>query len=60
MLTLFKGELSYHEFTREMVYKDMLSLRDARVQQLLEEKERNEKEANILRKETIRNNILAK
>ena len=60
MLTLFKGELSYHEFTREMVYKDMLSLRDARVQQLLEEKERSEKEAMELKKETIRNNILTK
>ena len=38
MLALFKGELSYHEFMREMPYKEMLALRDARVQQLLDEK----------------------
>ena len=39
MLTLFKGELSYHEFMREMTYRDMLALRDARIEQLLEERE---------------------
>ena len=44
MLTLFKGELSYEEFTRKMTYKEMIALRDARVQQLIEEKKRNEEE----------------
>ena len=40
MLALFKGELSYNDIMRTMVYKDMIALRDARVNQ----KERDEQE----------------
>jgi len=40
MLALFKGELRYHEFMREMTYSEMLALRDARVKQLLDEQKR--------------------
>lgn len=58
MLTLFKGELSYYEFTRQMTYKEMIALRDARVDQLLEEKERNEKEMKERERQGIRNTIL--
>lgn len=40
MLALFKGELRYHEFMREMTYSEMLALRDARVKQILDEQKR--------------------
>lgn len=60
MLALFRGELSYHEFMREMTYKEMMALRDARVEQLLEEKKRAEEEAEKRNRNDIRNNILAK
>lgn len=60
MLSLFKGELSFHEFMREMTYKDMMALRDARVNQLIEEKKASDKEAELREKESIRNSILAK
>ena len=60
MLTLFKGELSLTEFLRGMTYKDMLALRDARVEQLINEKKEAEKAAEERQKENIRNNIMAK
>ena len=60
MLTLFKGQLSYHEFMREMTYKDMIALRDARIDQLLEEQERAEKELKEKESANIKNQILAK
>ena len=60
MLTLFKGQLSYHEFMREMTYKDMIALRDARIDQLLEEQEKAEKELKEKESENIKNQILAK
>ena len=60
MLSLFKGELSYHEFMREMTYKDMMTLRDARIAQLVEEKKSADEAAEKRAKETIRNSILAK
>ena len=60
MLTLFKGELSYHEFTREMTYKEMIALRDARVDQLIEEKKRNDEEMKRQNSNNIRNTIMAK
>lgn len=60
MLTLFKGELSYHEFMREMTYRDMLALRDARIEQLLEEREASKREAEEMRRENARNAILAR
>jgi hypothetical protein len=56
MLALFKGELSYKEFTRGMSYKEMLALRDARVDQLLEERKKSEED----RQQEVRNRILAK
>ena len=59
MLTLFKGELSYEEFTRKMTYKEMIALRDARVDQLIEEKKRNDEEFKQQERESIRNNILS-
>ena len=60
MLTLFKGELSYHEFMREMTHRDMLALRDARIEQLLEEREASKREAEEMRRENARNAILAR
>lgn len=44
MLALFKGELTYHEFMREMSYNEMMALRDARVKQLVDEQKSIEKE----------------
>lgn len=60
MLALFKGELSYSEFMYNMTYKEMMALRDARIEQLLEEKKSTEKDLEEKTKENIRNNILAK
>ena len=60
MLTLFKGQLSYNEFMREMTYKDMIALRDARIDQLLEEQQRAEKELKERESADIQNRILTK
>ena len=60
MLALFKGELSYHEFMREMTYKDMLALRDARIKQILDERKAQDKLAEERARESNRNAILAK
>lgn len=60
MLYLFKGQLSYEEFTREIPYKHMIALKDARVAQLLEEKELQEKEDEKRKREMIRSSILQK
>ena len=60
MLSLFKGELSYNEFMWQMPYKDMLALRDARVEQILADRKANEEEVKRRQSETIRNNILEK
>lgn len=60
MLTLFKGELSYNEFMRGMTYKEMLALRDARVEQILEERKASEKAAEERMRENTRNAILRK
>lgn len=45
MLALFKGELSYNDIMRTMVYKDMIALRDARVNQIMKERDEQEKAA---------------
>lgn len=45
MLALFKGELSYNDIMKTMVYKDMIALRDARVNQIMKEREEQEKAA---------------
>ena len=58
MLALFKGELSYEDITRRMTYKHMISLRDARVEQLINEKKELEIEAERQEKEKIRNTLL--
>lgn len=60
MLALFKGELSYNEFMWQMPYKEMLALRDARVKQILEEREASEKAANERMRENAREMILRK
>ena len=59
MLALFKGELSYSEFMYNMTYKEMIALRDARVNQLLQEKKQSEKEMKQQQSNDIRNSILA-
>ena len=41
MITLLKGELSYHDIMRGMTYKEMMTLRDLRVEQILEEKNKD-------------------
>ena len=58
MLTLFKGELSYHEFMREMTYNEMMALRDARIKQLLDEKERMEKDRKDAESKKLRDKLL--
>jgi hypothetical protein len=60
MLTLFKGELSITDFMRNMTYKDMLALRDARVEQLLNEKKEAEEAAKNRQRESVRNSILSR
>lgn len=60
MLALFKGELEYETFMRRMTYKEMMALRDARVEQLLKEREDMERSQEEQNRQTIRNNILAK
>ena len=60
MLALFKGELAFHEFYREMTYKQMMAIRGARVQQLIDERERIKKEEENMKRQDIRNNILRK
>lgn len=58
MLALFKGELSYEDITRRMTYKHMMSLRDARVEQLMNEKKDLEKERQEAERMKIRNTLL--
>ena len=60
MLALFKGELEYETFMRHMTYKEMVALRDARVEQLLKEHEEMERSQEEQNRQTIRNNILAR
>lgn len=60
MLALFKGELRMHEFLREIPYKAMLALRDARVKQLLDEKKANEEARERQEREAARHRILKK
>lgn len=52
MLALFKGELSYNDIMRSMVYKDMIALRDARVDQILKERDEQEKAARAAKNNT--------
>lgn len=59
MLALFKGELSFEDITRKMIYKDMISLRDARVEQLTNERKDFEKEKKEAERAKIRNTLLA-
>jgi hypothetical protein len=58
MLILFKGELSLTDITRRLTYKDMMSLRDARINHLLKERQAAEQEARMQQQEAIRNKIL--
>lgn len=60
MLALFKGELSYTEILWGMPYKDLIGLRDARLEQYEEERKEAEAEAKQVSSENIRNTILAK
>ena len=59
MLALFKGELSYNDITRNMVYKTMMSLRDARVEQLTNQRKEMEKEKEEAERAKIRNTLLS-
>lgn len=59
MLALFKGELSYHEFMREMTYKEMMSLRDARVEQLTNERKSFEQDRQEAERKRIRDQLLS-
>lgn len=47
MLALFKGELSLEDMTRRMTYKEMISLRDARVNRLMKENKEAERTNNV-------------
>ncbi len=60
MIALFKGELSYHEIMREMTFKEMVALRDARIQQLLDEKKAADEARERQARESARNQILRK
>lgn len=59
MLALFKGELSYLDITQHMVYKTMMSLRDARVEQLTNQRKDLEKEKEEAERKKIRNTLLS-
>lgn len=58
MIALFKGELTYHEITREMPFKEMVALRDARIKQLLDEKKAADDARERQARENARNQIL--
>ena len=60
MIALFKGELSYHEIMREMTFKEIVALRDARIQQLLDEKKAADEARERQARESARNQILRK
>ena len=60
MIARFKGELSYHEIMREMTFKEMVALRDARIQQLLDEKKAADEARERQARESARNQILRK
>lgn len=60
MLTLFKGELSYTELLEKMTYKEMISLRDARLEQYEEERKQMEADSKKANSQNIRNSILAR
>ena len=58
MLRLFKGELTYREITRGMTFKEMLALRDARIEQLKEDAKDRENAMSVAQLENIREEIL--
>lgn len=60
MLTLFDGKLRMEEFVYGMTYKDMMALRDARVDQILAEKAENERQDKMREREAARSAILGK
>ena len=57
---MFKGELSYEEMTRGMVFKELVELRNTRVEQLLEEQKRQEDARREHEREAARNKIMMK
>ena len=59
MLQLFRGELSYTDITRGMVYKDMISLRDVRVERLAKDRENSEKQRKDNDSQRIRETLLS-
>ena len=56
---MFKGELSLDDIVG-MVYKKLVSLREARVKRLMEEAKEAEKEASSSDRQNIRNTIMKK
>ena len=58
MLRLFKGELSYHDITRGMTFKEAMALRDARVEQMKEDAKDRENALSAAQLENIREEIL--
>ena len=58
MLALFKGELSYEDITRGMTYKELLALKDARIDKLKREAEEQRKMDQQREREMARNQIL--
>lgn len=59
MLALFKGELSYTDIVDNMVYKDMMALRDARIERLTNERKEMEKDKKEMERQRIRNTLLS-
>ena len=58
MLYLFKGQLSYEDIMYKMTFKEMLTLRDARIESLKEEAEAMKKDQEARQLEQVRNEIL--
>ena len=59
MLALFKGELSYEDITRKLTYKEMLALKDVRVEKLKAEVEEQKKMEEKRDREMARRQIMA-
>lgn len=60
MLALFKGELTYSDIMWNIVFKQLIELRTARVERLMEEQKSDEERRSEMEKEKIRSRIMEK
>ena len=57
---MFKGQLSYNDILYGMSYRQLLELKAARVERLVEEAEDLDKKTKAQRSQEIRNDIMRK